>query len=383
MDAIYFDFAKAFDSVPHKRLLHKIKSFGVCGNVSKWIEGFLLNRKQYVSVNGVSSKVESVLSGVPQGTVLGPILFVMYINDLLDGIKSDGVLYADDTKIFSTIMGKKEAMELQSDIENLERWAEDWLMNFHPGKCHVLTLGRFEDIKYAHQYKVNNQDIEHVELEKDLGILIDEELKFEEHICTKVRIANTLVGRIRRAFTFLDGQAMKTLFTSLVRPHLECGQAIWSPFLMKHIDMIERVQERATKLINGYSEFSYSERLKLLNLPTLRFRRLRGDLIEMYKHFHTYDKNAMTGPSFNVRQRSSRQHKYQVNEPFLARRYGLRENSFYGRVARAWNKLPREVAESKDVNSFKNSLDRHLDSHPMKWDHRWRDGIPEEDHNLI
>ena len=176
---------------------------------------------------------------------------------------------------------------------------------------------------------------------------------------------------------------MKTLFTSLVRPHLEYGQAIWSPFLMKHIDMIERVQERATKLINGYSEFSYSERLKLLNLPTLRFRRLRGDLIEMYKHFHTYDKNALTGPSFNVRQRSSRQHKYQVNEPFLARRYGLRENSFYGRVARAWNKLPREVAESKDVNSFKNSLDRHLDSHPMKWDHRWRDGIPEEDHNLI
>lgn len=373
VDTIYFDFAKAFDSVPHRRLLHKLKSFGVCGNIYKWIEGFLLNRKQYVSVDGVSSDVADVLSGVPQGTVLGPILFVIYINDLLDGIKSDGVLYADDTKIFNTITSKNDAVDLQSDITKLEKWADEWMMKFHPGKCHVLTLGKFEDIKHAHQYKVTNHDIEHVDVEKDLGIIIDEEMTFEEHICTKVRIANALVGNIRRAFTFLDGQVLKKLYTSLVRPHLEYGQAIWSPFLMKYIDKIERVQERATKLINGYGNLSYTERLKLLDLPTLRFRRLRGDLIEMYKHFYTYDKNALTGPSFNVRQRSSRKHKHQVNEAFLARRRGLRENSFYGRVARAWNSLPRDVAESKDINTFKNNLDRYLDNHPMKWNHRWRD----------
>ena len=203
----------------------------------------------------------------------------------MDGIKSDGVLYADDTKIFNTITSKNDAVDLQSDITKLEKWADEWMMKFHPGKCHVLTLGKFEDIKHAHQYKVTNHDIEHVDVEKDLGIIIDEEMTFEEHICTKVRIANALVGNIRRAFTFLDGQVLKKLYTSLVRPHLEYGQAIWSPFLMKYIDKIERVQERATKLINGYGNLSYTERLKLLDLPTLRFRRLRGDLIEMYKHF--------------------------------------------------------------------------------------------------
>ena len=99
-----------------------------------------MNKKQYVSVDGVSSDVADVLSGVPQGTVLGPILFVIYINDLLDGIKSDGVLYADDTKIFNTITSKNDAVDLQSDITKLEKWADEWMMKFHPGKCHVLTL---------------------------------------------------------------------------------------------------------------------------------------------------------------------------------------------------------------------------------------------------
>ena len=133
-----------------------------------------MDRKQYVSVNGASSETANVLSGVPQGTVLGPILFVMYINDLLDGVNAGGVLFADDTKIFSCINDKKDASSLQSDIETLERWTNMWLMKFHPKKCHVLTLGKFEDIDNAHQYQVCNNLIEHESFEKDLGIVIDE-----------------------------------------------------------------------------------------------------------------------------------------------------------------------------------------------------------------
>ena len=370
VDAIYFDFAKAFDSVPHKRLLHKLASFGITGNTFDWIKSFLTGRKQYVTVNGVSSDSANVLSGVPQGTVLGPILFVMYINDLLDDIKAGGLLYADDTKIFSCIKEKNDAFHLQTDIDTLERWTNMWLMKFHPKKCHVLTLGKFTDIRYAHEYKVCNNVIEHVSFEKDLGIVIDEELTFEEHICTKVRIANALVGQIRRTFSYLDGETLKKLFTSLVRPHLEYGQSVWSPFLMRHIDLIERVQERATKLVDGMADLDYSQRLKKLGLTTLRFRRLRGDLIEMHKHFHLHDKDAITGPSFQTRDRPSRRHNHQVLEPARTRERGIRENSFYGRTSRIWNALPRNVAESKTVNSFKNALDKYFEAHPLKYNHK-------------
>ena len=119
----------------------------------------------------------------------------------------------------------------------------------------------------------------------------------------------------------------------------------------------------------------YDERLKNLRLTTLRFRRLRGDLIEMYKHFNTHDKEALTGPSFKPRERPSRQHKHQVILPAAERRHGLRENAFYGRISNAWNGLPRDVVEAENVNCFKNALDNHLKDHPMKYNHRYADEL--------
>ena len=121
--------------------------------------------------------------------------------------------------------------------------------------------------------------------EKDLGVIIDSELKFEEHIPTKVQKANAIVGLIRRSFSYLDGPLFKKLFTTFVRPHLEYAQAVWSPHLKKHINLLENVQRRATRLIDGYKDLSYPERLESLGLPTLVYRRARGEMIEMYKHY--------------------------------------------------------------------------------------------------
>ena len=149
----------------------------------------------------------------------------------------------------------------------------------------------------------------------------------------------------------------------MVRPHLEYGHSVWCPFLLKNIHKLERVQERATKLVDGYGDMEYSERLKKLGLTTLRFRRLRGDIIEMYKHFHSYDKNAATGPSFSTTERPSRRHKYQLREPLRERIRGVKENSFYGRAIKLWNDLPRDIAEAENVNQFKNALDKHLKHH--------------------
>ena len=370
LDTIYFDFAKAFDSVPHKRLLHKLKAYGIDGNTLAWITSFLVGRKQFVAVDNVSSEVSSVTSGVPQGTVLGPILFVIYINDLLENVKSDGLLYADDTKIFRCILTKEDAKKLQDDIDTLEAWSKIWLMNFHPGKCHVLTLGKFEAIQLAYKYTICGEEIEHVASEKDLGVTIDEELTFEDHICNKVRIANALVGLIRRSFSYLDGPTFKKLFTAMIRPHLEYGVCVWSPYLAKYIDMIEKVQERATRLINGFSKLEYSERLKKLNLTTLSFRRFRGDLIEVYKHVNKYDQTASTSSSFVHRTRPSRKHQYQLVQSVRGGSRSARGNSFYHRVVKDWNELPCSIVEAKSINAFKNALDNHLKDHPLKYNHR-------------
>ena len=138
---------------------------------------------------------------------------------------------------------------------------------------------------------------------------------------------------------------------------------------MKHVNMIEQVQERATKLVNGIAGHDYPARLKKLGLTTLRFRRLRGDLIEMYKHFYKHDKDAITGPSFKIRERPSRRHDHQVMEQMRTRERGLRENAFYGRISRIWNELPPHVAEANSINAFKNALDKHLEKHPWKFHH--------------
>ena len=360
IDTIYLDFAKAFDTVPHRRLLGKLNAFGVQRKLFNWIKEFLCGRTQVVKVSGTQSEDAAVSSGIPQGTVLGPLLFVLYINDILDNVESEGLLFADDTKIYRAITSQEDAQSLQSVLNTLEEWSDEWLLRFHPDKCHVLTLGKFENIMHTERYKICNKELEHMFEEKDLGVIIDSELSFSEHIASKVRIANAIVGLSRRSFSFLDGTSFKKLYTAFVRPHLEYAQSVWSPHLRKHINMLENVQIRATKLVDGLARLDYPERLKILNLPTLAYRRLRGDLIEIYKHFHYYDIETISA-TFQPRERVTRKHAFQLlecNAKDGSR--GIQSNSFYYRPTRAWNNLPKTVVDTKSINSFKNRLDKHM-----------------------
>ena len=357
VDAIYFDFAKAFDKVPHRRLLKKLRSYGIDGKLLGWIKEFLSNRTQTVKVNGTYSDPSNVKSGVPQGSVLGPILFVLYINDLPENLNSHVLLFADDTKVFRSIRTQEDARLLQLDIDALLRWSQDWLLNFHPDKCHVLTLGKFERIKHTERYRLDNHELEHVFEEKDLGVIIDSELKFEEHIAAKVKKANAMMGLIRRSFTFLDGDLFKKLFTSFVRPHLEYACAIWTPFLKKNITIIENVQRRGTKLIDGFYELTYNERLKKLNLPTLKYRREKNDMVQIYKHFYAYDQSNIPS-TFERKARPSRKHDFQlvVRTPKDGKR-GPQTNSFYFRAIKNWNELPKSVTHASKLEKFKEELD--------------------------
>ena len=236
-------------------------------------------------------------------------------------------------------------------------------------KCHVLTIGKFENIMYTYRYEVYANEIEHVGTEKDLGVTIDSELTFHEHITNKVNKANSLVGIIRRCFSFLDIETFMKLYSAFVRPHLEYAQEIWSPYLRKYINMIENVQIRATKLIDGFGKLSYQERLKRLNLPTLSYRRLRGDMIQTYKHFHSYDMKIISS-SFVRRNRPSRAHCFQI-QPVWPKDgvRGLQNNYFYCRISDTWNNLPREVVHAATLNLFKNQLDKFWKHLPLEFDH--------------
>ena len=195
-------------------------------------------------------------------------------------------------------------------------------------------------------------------------------MSFEEHISTKVRIANSIVGLIRRSFTFLDCKSFVKMYTAFVRPHLEYAQSVWAPHLTKYIDMLENVQVRATKLVDGLSNLEYPDRLKRLNLPTLLYRRKRGDMIEIFKHFHNYDKNLLSS-SFQPKDRPSRKHGYQLHEitPRDGKR-GIQTNAFYFRSAKLWNNLPRIVVNAENINTFKNRLDEAWKNEPIKFNNK-------------
>ena len=367
VDSIYFDFSKAFDTVPHNRLNVKMKAYGIQGKLLAWIEAFLTGREQMVRVNGELSISKPVISGIPQGSVLGPLLFVLYINDLPDTVQSNVLLFADDTKIFNHISSIDDAIALQKDIDALNHWSDKWLLKFNTDKCHVLTLGKFEKIMYTHRYTLYGDELDHIFEEKDLGVIFDMELTFEEHIGTKVKKANGLMGLIRRTFSYLDGETFKKLYTSFVRPHLEYANPVWSPHLRKHIKMLENVQERATKLVDGMKHLDYTERLKKLDLPTLQYRRERGDMIQVWKHFNTYDRATLSS-NFRPIPRETRKHSYQLtrNRPKDGK-LGIQSNSFYFRVATVWNDLDPKVVESENINTFKARIDAAWADKPNKF----------------
>ena len=282
IDVIYMDFQKAFDTVPHRRLITKIEAHGISGRLLGWLTNFLADREQRVVVNGTRSSTAKVTSGVPQGSVLGPVLFLLFINDLPIGISNFIKMFADDTKLYSGLRTADDD-SLQVDLDLLQDWSSKWLMRCHPEKCKVMKLGRQRS---NIQYQMNNVILEEIEVEKDLGVHMDNQLSFKSHVAFATAKANRVVGVIRRSFDNLTEELFLTLFKSLVRPILEYGHSVWNPYLKTLRQEVERVQRRATGLLGSLKNLSYPERLQKLGLPSLEHRRKRGDMIDAYKYIH-------------------------------------------------------------------------------------------------
>ncbi len=364
IDCIYMDYAKAFDKVPHRRLLSKLSAYGVSFPVLQWIQNFLTSRFQQVTVKGELSELKRVTSGIPQGSVLGPLLFVVYINDLPDLLRSQPYLFADDTKIFRIIRDNTDQEVLQQDLNKLHEWSSKWLLSFHPQKCKCMRIAKKSDETPKPDYKLDSHVLEWSDVEKDIGLLVDETLSFDKHLSSKVKKANSMFGLIRRIFQFMDKETFKPLYQSMVRVHLDYVSSVWAPYKKKDIKLIEQVQRRATKQIPGLSKLSYQERLKSLELPTLSYRRIRGDMIEVYKIIHEiYDPDAALSLPRTIG--PTRGHSLKLFQQRSTK--DIRKNYFTNRVVKIWNSLPDDVVKAPSVNSFKNQLDKFWSNQPLKY----------------
>ena len=351
-DVIYLDFKKAFDSVPHQRLIRKMESYGITHNILRWTEDFLSNRTQRVIVGGEESKNSKVVSGIPQGSVLGPTLFTIFINDLPECVNSLCKVFADDTKVYNLADNKDQ---LQADLNRIQDWSDTWQLPFNAGKCKCLHFGKNNP---NHTYYLKDTPIGNCTEEKDLGVTFDNTLKFNEHICNITNKANQVLGLIKRNFKYLDPVNLIKLYKALVRPHLEYGQSVWSPYLKKHKKMLENVQRRTTKLLPHLKYLSYDERLQYLDLPSLQFRRLRGDLIQMYNMLQNKDNNQDYKYFFDINENNTRGHNLKLTKPQC--KIEIRKNSFALRHINIWNNLSHRTVNAKNTNDFKNMVDSEL-----------------------
>ena len=367
IDTVYTDLEKAFDKIPHNLLIKKLQLYNFDVSILNWIEAFLSSRRQRVRINTSYSDWIPVLSGIPQGSVLGPVLFIIYINDLVEccGHNSRILLYADDSKIYSYVKSREDCKNLQEDIDKIVSWFNRNLMKLNTAKCKVVSYGR-ETIEYG--YKIGNLVIERVEHMKDLGITFDSELKFDYHIKEKVNKANSMLGIIKRNFGSMSAVSLVALYKSLVRSHLEYAESVWSPYRKRDIELIERVQMRAVKFIVRDKNKSYEERLRTLNLPTLRYRRIRGDMIEVYKIINDkYDRETSVQFSYsNVK--ITRGHEFKLFPEHV--RYDLRKHFFTNRIVALWNGLSDEVVHAPSVDSFKGRLDKFWRDQELLFDYR-------------
>lgn len=353
VDVIYLDFSRAFDRVPHKRLLLKLESLGIRGSLLQWIKSFLSDRSFRVRVGDSLSTTRPVLSGVPQGSVLGPILFLLYTSDLPRTIRSHCSLFADDSKIFGNPL--IDPGVIQRDLDALYDWSANWCLPLNLQKCAVVHMGKNNPaVKYTLGGRVISSESSHC----DLGVVVSNDLSWSNHILHVVSKAKRILYLLRRSFSRCDPTTCRILYTTYVRPILEYAGPVWAPSLVRDVELLESVQRRATRIPYGVLRPSYTDRLSIMNLPLFSERRIRGDLIITYRALNGLF-SADLGRIYTLNNDERlRGHRFKLRREKF--RSTQRECFLSNRVFSSWNRLPSTIVEASNVNSFKNQYDRWI-----------------------
>ncbi|BHF62528.1 hypothetical protein SprV_0200551000 [Sparganum proliferum] len=354
---IYIDFKKAFDSAPHHRLLYKLSRAGVRGKLLMWIQSFLIGRSQAVHVSDQQSAEVAVRSVVPQGSALGPTLFIAYVNDCANELNCGVAMFANDIKMWSTIRSEVDEARLQTNLDHREQWSKDWLLPFNVNKCDFLRVGRTSSPNHT-VYRLTGEPLHKVDAQKDLGVWITTSLKPSLQ-CSKVaKSAMSILYLVKRAFSYFDEDCSAKVFQTFVRPHLEFAIQAWRPWTGKDVGILEKVQRRATKLVSGQWSLPYEARLANLALFPLSYRQVRGDLIQAFRIVRDQGCCLASGDFFELATTTNlRGHPLKLR--VTGARLDTRKFFFTNRVVAAWNALPEDVVMSASVDTFKRRLDHH------------------------
>ena len=356
---IFFDVRKAFDSVPHALLLQKMRELGLDPYLIRWIQNYLLHRQQHVAIDGHDSHSLPVVSGVPQGSVLGPLLFITYINDVTSVISSDSELnmFADDIALYRVIRSPEDYIGLQSDINSLSLCVSGKQLQFNEEKCKVMFISRKRTQSLQPPpLTVNGSVLAHCTSYKYLGVCITTDLCWSPHINKICNNSRRLIGLIYRRFhRHSNPPSLLKLYISYIRPHLEYSSTVWSPHLKSNIKAIENVQKFALRVSLKTWDSNYQNLLTMSSLPTLLSRRIQARLCHLYKIV-----NGITEfPDAPIEHKVPRYSNRSANMATLSVprfKTNSYQFSFFPETISMWNKLPKYIVESDSLTLFKHRL---------------------------
>ncbi|XP_062578982.1 uncharacterized protein LOC134240892 [Saccostrea cucullata] len=353
VDAVLLDFSKVFDKVPHERLLAKLDHYGVRGNLLNWIRSFLSGRTQKVLVEGHFSPTALVTSGVPQGTVLGPLLLA-YINDLPSRVRPKARLFADDCLLYRTITTEADARLHQMDLDNLQDWEIDWIMHFNPDKCEVIRITTKRKQRIT-PYYIHGKELATTTKAKYLGVNISNNLSWNHHIDSVCKKANNTTAFLRRNLSSCPSNIKDKCYKTLVRPQVEYASTVWDPHTKKNIDKLEAVQRRAARFVtNNYNTTSsVTTMIDRLEWESLQQRRIKAKAIMMYRVIHSLVAIDLP-PQFSQTGAATRGHQQRYRIPFC--RTNVYKESFFPTTIRIWNQLPEDTITAISLESFKTRI---------------------------
>ena len=379
VDLIVLDFSKAFDTVAHQRLLQKLGQVGIrnthhassCDTLTckgeceqrllTWFKNWLCNRTQKVVLEGQASNVARVTSGVPQGTVLGPLCFLVFINDIGNEISTETSLklFADDSLIFREIATEEDSKILQQDLDSLIQWAEKWQMSFHPAKCQVMTVQQQRRTQ-KFKYKMLDHPLQQVDTIQYLGVHIQQDLKWDKHVNHIVTKANRSLGFVKRNLHQCPQSVKAQAYQTLVRPVLEYASTAWDPHLKKHATMIESVQRRAARFVThcrAREPGCVTQAMETLKWKPLETRRRHARLTQMYRTTNGHTTTIAIPPYFTPqsnRYRTRNHHSSKFITPHT--RTNIYKNSFFPRTIVDWTNLPNQTINSLSISTFQQDL---------------------------
>ncbi len=361
VDTIYLDMSKAFDRISHQNLIIKLRNCGFGGSLLKWFQSYLTDRCQRVTVLGATSNTLPISSGVPQGSILGPALFLIYVNDLPDSVNSCQIaMFADDTKLYSTIKCVEDATLLQSDLVNLEHWSSTSGLSFNEMKCKQQRVTR--KVKpITSTFTINGHQLQTTVIERDLGVCVASNLTWKVQVYQQASKANKMLGYIRRNTTFVTSTApRRTLYLALVRPHYSYSSPIWAPQTVELISLLERTQRRATKYILNLpfsTDVDYNTRLQSLQLLPISYWHEYLDLTFFFKITHGIIETSVV-PVIYAAHRATRSSSSNTTKYVVPRcKTTTYQQSFMIRTCRLWNALVDELNfDTDNLGHFKRIL---------------------------